>query len=70
MKIRLLNDGGFDELHGVAFPVEVEGTDWEGCGFDVHESEFEKLGYELRGKGGDDGMFYFSLISEECEVAE
>ena len=70
MKIKLLNDGGFDELSHVNFPVEVEGADWEGWGFDVHESEFEKLGYDLRGKGGYDGMFYFSLIREECEVVE
>jgi hypothetical protein len=70
MKIKLLNDGGFDELAHVVFPIEVEGTDWEGCGFDVHESEFEKHGYDLTNKGGDDGLFYFSLIGEECEVVE
>lgn len=69
MKIKLLNDGGFEALSHVIFPIEVDGTDWAGCGFDVHESEFKKHGYDLTGKG-DDGLFYFSLISEECEVIE
>lgn len=70
MRIKLLNDGGFNELSHVDFPVDVEGKDWEGCGFNVRESEFEKLGYNLRGKGGNDRIFYFSRIGGECEVAK
>lgn len=69
MKIRLLNDGGFAELSSINFPVEVNGDDWLGNGFDVRETEFDKFGLKLRSEC-DDNMFYFSLANGECEVAE
>lgn len=69
MKIRLLNDGGYAELSSINFPVEVEGYDWAGKGFDVSETEFDKFGLKIRSEC-DDGMFYFSLAAGECEVAE
>lgn len=69
MKIRLLNDGGFAELSSINFPVEVNGNDWAGKGFDVSEEEFDKFGLKLRSECGN-RMFYFSLANGECEVAE
>lgn len=69
MKIRLLNDGGYAELSSINFPVEVDGYDWVGKGFDVSETEFDKFGLKIRSECDDD-VFYFSLAAGECEVAE
>lgn len=69
MKINLLHDGGFEELSSLTFPVEVEGEDWCGLGFDVHETEFDKHGLKLRNSSPEQ-TFYFSLQCEECEVVE
>lgn len=65
MKIRLLNDGGYAELSGIKFPLEVEGKPWFGSGFDVAESEFYPHGFEPY---EPDYMFYFS--PSEVEVVE
>lgn len=68
MKIRLLNDGGYAKLSSINFPVEVNGYDWAGKGFDVSETEFDKFGLKIRSECDD--VFYFSLAAGECEVAE
>ncbi|MFA1583723.1 hypothetical protein [Proteus mirabilis] len=74
MKIKLLNDGGYDSMGDVNFPVIVEGEGWEGLGFDV--LGFDVLGSELITIGADakyiinDEEYYFSLLEGECEVIE
>lgn len=44
MKIKLLNDGGYSGMENVKFPVEVEGQDWLGLGYDVSGSELIRIG--------------------------
>lgn len=44
MKIKLLNDGDYGDMANVIFPVEVEGENWLGFGFDVLGSEIIRVG--------------------------
>lgn len=44
MKIKLLNDGYYGDMENVIFPVEVEGEEWCGYGFDVLGSEIIRVG--------------------------
>ena len=69
VKIRLLNDGGYDFLDGVKFPVEVEVFE-QGLmgGFYVETSELESIGASsiVRCNPHHDAGWYF--LEEECEV--
>nr|DAO57785.1 MAG TPA: hypothetical protein [Caudoviricetes sp.] len=66
-KIKILNDGGFDSLAGVNFPVIVNGTLCNNCGFDVDPMGFRQFGLIF---DDDYGPFYFSILTGECEVLE
>ena len=66
-KIKILNDGGFDYLTGVNFPIIVNGTPWGESGFDVDPMEFRQFGLIF---DDDCEPFYFSMLSGECEVME
>lgn len=68
MKIKLLNDGGYRELNGVKFPVEVIGFMYEGLEHCVGVD-----GDELLRIGGDDCLSDCDLaflIGEECEIVD
>lgn len=67
MKIKLLNDGGYEPLKYVKFPAVVEGKHYCGGGFGVP-------GYELIRIGGnaewlDHDYDYFFTI-QECEIVD
>jgi len=73
MKIRLLNDGGYDELSSVPYPFEVEASPVGGIfGFDVHAGQFRRFGLAVDGDPQYDypGYYYFSLRRNECEVVK
>lgn len=68
MKIKLLNDGGYEPLKHVKFPVLVEGF-----GYDNSDRCIGVTGGELLRIGGDiqyifEGDDLAFLIGEECEI--
>lgn len=70
MKIKLLNDGGYDSLKGVKFPVLVDGFRYEGVKYAVGVK-----GSELLRIGGSGEIIYEPcdltfLIGEECEIVD
>lgn len=67
MKIKLLNDGGYNELRDVKFPV-VDGFEYDGIDHCVGVD-----GDELLRIGGDDCLRDYDLaflIGEECEIVD
>lgn len=70
MKIKLLNDGGYESLKDVKFPVLVEGFRYEGLKHAVGVK-----GGELLRIGGNGELVYEPcdlsfLIGEECEIVD
>ncbi|MGL6296315.1 MAG: hypothetical protein ACRC3K_07920 [Plesiomonas sp.] len=68
MKVRLLNDGTYDELSHIEFPVEVE-AELDGCRqlFNIPWAELVRIGAK------DSGVDYGSLpfyVDTECELIE
>lgn len=69
-KIKLLNDGGYESLKNVKFPVVVNGFEYDGL-----EHCVGVMGNELLLIGADKDAMYDSvdlsfLIGEECEIAD
>jgi len=71
MKIKLLNDGGWDFLDFVKFPVEVEGVIEHECGMGdvatITSAELKRIGATLNWRISDNNVWWFRLGSE-CEV--
>lgn len=70
MKIKLLNDGGYESLKEVKFPVVVNGFE-----YDDLEHCVGVMGNDLLRIGADDELMYDSvdlafLIGEECEIVD
>lgn len=59
MKIKLLNDGGYDDMENVKFPVEVEAADWFGLGFEVTGEELIRVGASAE-YWGKSAVYYWS----------
>lgn len=61
MKVRLLNDGGFDGLSAIDFPVEVEAEDCSPLRAFVPREEFKRVpGYEwITSECLDEGYYLF-----------
>lgn len=62
VKIKLLNDGGYNFLEGVNFPVEVEACEIM-SGYGVSTSELERVGAASHASISSSWCF----TSEECE---
>lgn len=58
MKIKLRNDGTYGDMGGVRFPVEVEGTNWFDCGFEVSGAEILRVG-GTPGRWNKDEIYYW-----------
>lgn len=79
MRVRLLNDGGFESIAGLDFPVEVEAELYTRAKFSSHSitvpnSEFEKLGvsqHALLAEGAtpEEGLLFFQ-DDDEYEILE
>lgn len=71
MKIKLLNDGGYDDMENVNFPVEVDAVEYKDGsdvdGYDVLGSELIRVG------ANEDGFepdieYYFVRVIEAVAV--
>ena len=63
MKILLLNDGGYHNLDGINFPVEVEARRWDCEIALVSAQEMQKVGAD-----GALGGYYPFYFKEECTI--
>lgn len=71
-KIKLLNDGHYDHMGKIQFPVIVDGTEWRNasgniCGYDVKHTELSRIGAP-NACGEDESLFW--LLGNECELVE
>lgn len=71
MKIKLLNDGGWDFLYRVKFPVEVKGVIDHVTGLgqcaNISTVELKRIGAKFDWDVEDDCVWSF-YIGSECEV--
>ena len=67
MRVRLLNDGGYNCMRDVEVPVEVEGAVDDVCGdlINVTSKELARIGAKGRSENDIDLCFE---IDTECEV--
>lgn len=64
-RIKLLNDGGFNQFD-VIFPVVVDAIQ-SGPGYEVKAVDLKNVGFDL-GNVKNNDLFYFSVLAGECEV--
>lgn len=76
MRVRLLNDGGYNDGENVKFPVVVDGEEFhnnlgELCGVNILIQKLNEVGFEFSiFNDEDDETLFFSLTKGECEIVD